>query len=166
MACVKIFPEHPMWDENLLFTPVGEYDGHPHRIFTEGRPTPPPLPGCTLYCKGVVKVPLPQHGTIVTITFYTIIMIKVVVRKTWKTLQSIWFFASNLAVPLSPPFLTNVAKKMRISREFITVDQESREPQPTVDLWCFCDILTSENNKNNKKYANAWQNKMYLFCIW
>lgn len=61
-------------------------------------------------------------------------MIKVIVRKTRKTLLPIWFFASYLAFPLSPPFLTNVAKKVRISREFITVDQESGVPQPTVDL--------------------------------
>lgn len=50
-------------------------------FFIEGNP-PPPSRGCTLYCKGVVKGFDCHNGTIVIITFYTIIMIKVVVRKT------------------------------------------------------------------------------------
>ena len=58
LVCVKIFPEHPMWDENLLFTTVSEYDGHSHRrLFHWGEPS---LSGCTIR-KGVVKVRLPQR---------------------------------------------------------------------------------------------------------
>lgn len=100
--------------KSVIYTYKWVWRSSPSAPFSLRGTPPPSLPGLYLVLQRSSKGFDCHNGTIVTITFYTIIMIKVVVRKTWTTLKSIWFFASYLAFPLSSPFLTNVAKKVRI----------------------------------------------------